>query len=56
MRWFDLKRTRTLVDRIRRFNPDVTAVQEVHLTRPVPQNEIDALTNGQEFGQTPGYQ
>ncbi|MCU7552011.1 RagB/SusD family nutrient uptake outer membrane protein [Chitinophagaceae bacterium LB-8] len=55
MRWFDLKRTRQLVPRIHQYNLDITAVQEYHLTRPVPQNEIDALVNGQEFGQTPGY-
>jgi hypothetical protein len=25
------------------------------LLRPVPQEELDALTNGVEFGQNPGY-
>ncbi|WP_187262043.1 RagB/SusD family nutrient uptake outer membrane protein [Pontibacter beigongshangensis] len=54
-RWFDLKRTRTLVDRIARYNPDITAVREFHMLRPVPQGEIDALLNGDEFAQNPGY-
>ncbi|MBN2611197.1 MAG: RagB/SusD family nutrient uptake outer membrane protein [Bacteroidales bacterium] len=65
MRWFDLKRTRTLVDRIQRFNKDIkipaallrkdNGVFENVLLRPVPQNELDALLNGEEFGQNPGY-
>ena len=55
MRWFDLKRTKTLIDRIRRYNPDITAVQSFHMLRPVPQEELDALENGKAFGQNPGY-
>ncbi|WP_343669694.1 RagB/SusD family nutrient uptake outer membrane protein [Chitinophaga sp.] len=55
VRWFDLKRTGKLVERIHTYNPDVTQVQEYHRLRPVPQTQIDALTNGAEFGQNPGY-
>lgn len=55
LRWFDLKRTGKLVDRIHQYNPDVTQVQSIHLLRPVPQVELDALTNGIEFGQNEGY-
>jgi hypothetical protein len=55
MRWFDLKRTRKLVDRVNRFNPDISAIRDYHVLRPVPQEELDALENGVEFGQNTGY-
>jgi hypothetical protein len=55
LRWFDLKRTGKLVDRIHQYNPDITQVQPFHMLRPVPQIELDALTNGQQFGQNEGY-
>lgn len=55
IRWFDLKRTGKLVQRIHTYNPDVTQVQEYNRLRPVPQTQIDALSNGAAFGQNPGY-
>lgn len=55
LRWFDLKRTGKLVDRIHQYNLDITQVQPFHMLRPVPQVELDALTNGQQFGQNEGY-
>jgi starch-binding outer membrane protein, SusD/RagB family len=55
IRWFDLKRTRKLGERISRYNPDITNFQEHHYLRPIPQGELDALENGAEFGQNPGY-
>ncbi|HWJ92501.1 MAG TPA: RagB/SusD family nutrient uptake outer membrane protein [Flavisolibacter sp.] len=58
IRWFDLKRSLSAdqwVARIKSLNPDITAVQPYHRLRPIPQEEIDALTNGAEFGQNPGY-
>ncbi|WP_198675231.1 RagB/SusD family nutrient uptake outer membrane protein [Pleomorphovibrio marinus] len=55
IRWFDLKRTRKLDERISRYNPDITNFQEHHYLRPIPQGELDALENGAEFGQNPGY-
>jgi hypothetical protein len=58
IRWFDLKRSLTpneWVNRIKTLNPDITAIQPYNRLRPVPQEEIDALTNGAEFGQNPGY-
>jgi hypothetical protein len=54
-RWFDLKRTGKLIDRIHQYNLDITQVQPFHMLRPVPQVELDALTNGQQFGQNEGY-
>jgi hypothetical protein len=65
MRWFDLKRTRTLVQRIQKYNKDIripdnllqkgNGVFENALLRPVPANELQALLNADEFGQNPGY-
>lgn len=55
IRWFDLKRTGKLVERVQRYNPDITQIQPYHVLRPVPQDEIDRLLNGAEFGQNPGY-
>ncbi|QJD94642.1 RagB/SusD family nutrient uptake outer membrane protein [Mucilaginibacter robiniae] len=58
LRWFDLKRTLSPTDFaawIKAKNPDITAVQPFHTLRPVPLAELNALTNGAEFGQNPGY-
>ncbi|UEG54154.1 RagB/SusD family nutrient uptake outer membrane protein [Mucilaginibacter daejeonensis] len=58
LRWYDLKRTLNgdqFAARIKAANPDITDVQPYHRLRPVPQVEINALTNGAEFGQNPGY-
>ncbi len=42
-RWFDLKRTGKLVDRVKKFNPWVKgqAIADKHYLRPIPQSEID---------------
>ena len=58
IRWFDLKRSLTLqqwVARITALNPDITAIQPYHMVRPIPQEELDALTNGKDFKQNEGY-
>lgn len=55
MRWLDLKRTRKLLDRVQEYNPDITLIRDHHVLRPIPQAEMDALLNGLEFGQNPGY-
>ncbi len=58
IRWFDLKRSLSpdqWVNRIKTLNPDITAVQPFHRLRPIPQEELDALLNKDEFGQNPGY-
>jgi starch-binding outer membrane protein, SusD/RagB family len=58
IRWFDLKRSLTpeqWLARIKTLNPDITAVQAFHRLRPIPQEELDALLNREEFGQNPGY-
>ncbi len=56
IRWFDLKRTHKLLERVHNYNPDITNLTDEHFyLRPVPQTEIDALLNGEEFGQNEGY-
>lgn len=66
IRWFDLKRTRTLVDRTLKYNPDARPVEkgnpygngqisDIHFVRPVPQYEMDNILNKDQFKQNPGY-
>lgn len=46
LRWFDLKRTGTLIDRVKRYNKEASPnIQEYHLLRPIPQIEIDRASN-----------
>jgi hypothetical protein len=57
LRWFDLKRTNKLIDRITKMNPDAAAyIKPFHTVRPIPQIQIDAVTNKGEFAQSEGYQ
>jgi len=57
LRWFDLKRTGKLLDRVKRLNPDAAQyIQPFHVVRPIPQTQIDAVTNKTEFTQNDGYQ
>jgi starch-binding outer membrane protein, SusD/RagB family len=57
LRWFDLKRTNKLVDRVTRLNPDAAQyIKSFHTVRPIPQSQIDAVTNKGEFLQNEGYQ
>ncbi|WP_114778776.1 RagB/SusD family nutrient uptake outer membrane protein [Botryobacter ruber] len=56
LRWFDLKRTGKLVERVKLYNPDAAPnIQDYHLLRPIPQIEIDVLENKAEFKQNVGY-
>lgn len=60
-RWFDLKRTKTLISHVKAYNAQGAAnIQEYHLLRPIPQAQMDAVTNasktvGTGFWQNPGY-
>lgn len=61
-RWFDLKRTGTLVDRVKLYNASAGAnIDAHHLLRPIPQPQMDAVTNRTEgedpegFWQNDGY-
>jgi len=45
-RWFDLVRTETFLDRVRKFNPNAAPnVKEYHKLRPIPQAHIDRLSD-----------
>ncbi|RNL83079.1 RagB/SusD family nutrient uptake outer membrane protein [Sinomicrobium pectinilyticum] len=56
LRWFDLKRTGKLVERVQQWNPDASAnIQPYHQVRPIPQSQLDAVTNKSEFTQNEGY-
>lgn len=56
LRWFDLKRTGKLISRINTMNPDAAKyIKDYHLVRPIPQTQLDAVTNKSVFTQNPGY-
>jgi len=56
MRWFDLKRTGKLVERVKAHNPDGAAnINAGHLLRPYPQAFLDAITNKEDFPQRANY-
>lgn len=55
-RWYDLKRTGTLLERVRKYNLDAAPnIKEMHLVRPIPQTQIDRVSNPDVFKQHPGY-
>jgi starch-binding outer membrane protein, SusD/RagB family len=57
LRWFDLKRTGKLLERIKAHSPDnAVNLQPFHVLRPIPQQQIDGVTNKEEFVQNQGYQ
>jgi hypothetical protein len=56
LRWFDLKRTDKLRQRVQALNPDAAGfIQQFHLVRPIPQSQIDAVSNKDVFKQNDGY-
>lgn len=57
LRWYDLVRTHTLVERVRAYNPDGGKnIQDYHVLRPIPQDQIDRTAGGSaSFPQNPGY-
>jgi hypothetical protein len=41
---------------VRAHNPDARAyIQPYHALRPIPQRQLDAVSNKAEFAQNPGY-
>ena len=54
-RWFDLKRTGKLVERVKKYNPWKTgqSISDIHNLRPIPQSEIDL--SFPKMNQNPGY-
>lgn len=56
LRWWDLVRTQSLVRRVKQYNPEGAAgVQDYHALRPIPQAQIDLVTEGPKFPQNNGY-
>jgi hypothetical protein len=55
IRWFDLKRTGKLVEYVKKYNPNITAIKDFHVLRPIPQQFLQSIENAKEFGQNPGY-
>lgn len=58
VRWWDLVRTGKLIDRVKtkNYNPEAGAnIQDFHVLRPVPQDQIDAVTTGPAYPQNPGW-
>lgn len=54
-RWFALKRTGKLVERVKAHNPLAAPnIQSYHTLRPIPQSQIDRVPGG-GYGQNPGY-
>ncbi len=60
-RWFDLKRTHTLVDRVKAYNAQASGnISDIHYYRPIPSTQMEAVTNlsstvGEGFWQNAGY-
>lgn len=56
-RWYDLVRTQTLAARVAAYNADAATGFEApkHLLRPIPQSQIDLVTEGTPYPQNPGY-
>lgn len=45
-RWFDLKRTHTLISRVQAYNAQASGnIAEKHYYRPIPQAQLDNVTN-----------
>lgn len=56
MRWFDLKRTGKLLDRVRLYNPEAAPyILPKHMLRPVPQSQFDGMPDPSTLGQNDGY-
>lgn len=56
-RWWDLVRTKSLLARVAAWNPIEAGanIKPFHVLRPIPQDEIDRVTEGPPFPQNPGY-
>lgn len=58
-RWVDLKRWGLLVERVKKYNPQASAIQSYHVVRPIPQTQIDRSAKTSDgksvFPQNTGY-
>jgi hypothetical protein len=57
IRWWDLARTESLLERVQKWNPVQAGahLQSYMVLRPIPQSQIDAVTSGAPFPQNAGY-
>jgi hypothetical protein len=56
MRWFDLKRTGKLVERVKLYNPEAGPyIKDFHTLRPIPQAQFDGMPDPGTLGQNTGY-
>jgi hypothetical protein len=45
-RWFDLKRTHTLLDRVKKYNAQASGnISTIHYYRPIPEAQMEGVTN-----------
>ena len=56
MRWYDLVRTKSLADRLTRYNPISNFNPTRDILRPIPQeSQLNLVTTGPAYPQNPGY-
>lgn len=61
MRWFDLKRTNTLIERVGKYNKQASMnIKPYHLYRPIPSSQMESVGNisniiGEGFWQNEGF-
>jgi hypothetical protein len=56
IRWWDLTRTQSLVRRVKQYNAEAGPnIQDYMTLRPIPQTEINLVTQGTPIAQNPGF-
>jgi len=56
LRWWDLTRTQSLVRRVQLYNTEAAGfVKDFEVLRPIPQTEINLVTQGPTFPQNTGF-
>ncbi len=57
LRWFDLVRTGKLLERVKAHNHPLASqnIEPKHMLRPLPQDQIDRVSNPGDFPQNTGY-
>ena len=56
LRWWDLTRTQSLVRRVQKYNTEAGPNIQYFMTlRPIPQTQINLVTQGPPFPQNPGF-
>jgi hypothetical protein len=56
LRWWDLTRTQSLIRRVKLYNAEAAPnIQDFMTLRPIPQTEINLVTQGPPIPQNPGF-